>query len=953
MSYYPEFARLLNQELQRRDRSASWLAQRIGVSPSTVGRWLNDGSRPGTPETIGQIADILGMTGSAPALLAAAGYVYTPTASSALEAEAPVTTNAEQMSPPPLPQPATPLVGRAVESAQLAAWLVDPSQRMITIVGPGGMGKTRLALAVAREEQEEGRFEHGVAFADLAPLSNVDQMPAAIAQAVGMSLESGGEQVRSPEQQVIDFLRIRHLLLVLDNAEHLLDGAGLVADVLAAAPSIRILVTSRAPLRLPGEQLYPLQGLDYLVGGAEAGHTEAAAILLFLQSARRVRPNYSADFDEQQSIAEICRLVEGMPLAIELAAAWVTLMSAGEILGAIRHSLRFLESDRRGVPARHRSMEAVFDATWQRLTAAERSIFARLSVFRGGFTQDAVKFVTDADVSGLRTLAASSLVVYDHERGRYTIHELLRQYAELRLADDPDMDMSTHEAHSRFYLGLLQRRQQTLKNRGLQTDLQVLDFEVENLNRAWSWAAAHGHVAGILETLDGLGLYLQWRGRADEGNAAFGDAAAALKEAGAVRQEARALAWQAHFARVLGQIDRAAELLEGGRRIVNDLALNGIDCRSERGFVLMQLGAVAAGQDADAAKAYYLESLALFEALEETWFAAEALLGLGHVCLIQGDFVGQRAYVQRALDTFRALGNVRGTASALSMLADIDSYRGRPISGLELGFESLAAFRSLGDRVGIATCLSRIGMTYMDLGDVTNARQVVNESLAIFGEMGSRRDQVIAHSFLCAIELMAGDYRQAQANAERAVSIATELDDLFVLGVAVGFLGWAQHYAGDLTTALRTLRKAVTITAQTGATMDQVRWYSQLALAQWKNGQGDQARAHCYRSLCLSVQVADPWSLLTAMSSTLAILACGDDKVRAVELYSMLMQDSLCAASRWFSDGIGPYVTAAIHELPDDVVAEASKRGAGYDQLEEATKLIREVTELGWSPKPQ
>ncbi len=244
-------------------------------------------------------------------------------------------------------------------------------------------------------------------------------------------------------------------------------------------------------------------------------------------------------------------------------------------------------------------------------------------------------------------------------------------------------------------------------------------------------------------------------------------------------------------------------------------------------------------------RAFYAESLALFEELEDQWFAAEVLLGLGHICLTQGDFDGQRAHVQQALDTYRTLGNVRGTAAALSMLADIDSYRGRLMSGLELGFESLAAFRSLDDPAGIATCLSRIGMTYMNLGDVTNARQVVTESLALFAEMGSRRDEVIGYAFLCAIELMAGDYWQAQANAERSVAIATELDDQFVLGVAVGFLGWSQHYTGNLDGALKTLREAVTITKQTGATMDSVRWYAQLGLAQWKNGQGRQARAHC------------------------------------------------------------------------------------------------------------
>ena len=193
-------------------------------------------------------------------------------------------------------------------------------------------------------------------------------------------------------------------------------------------------------------------------------------------------------------------------------------------------------------------------------------------------------------MSRLRTLAAGSLIVYDHGASRYTIHELLRQYGGLRLADDPDLEAATHEAHSRFYLDLLRRRQHTLKSRGLQTDLQVLDAEVDNLSRAWGWAAANGHVDGILETLDGLGIYLQWRGRADEGEVAFRDAAAALQTAGARRQQIRALAWQAHFARVLGQSDHAAQLLDQGQRILDELALAGTDVRGERAFVLMQQG---------------------------------------------------------------------------------------------------------------------------------------------------------------------------------------------------------------------------------------------------------------------------------------------------------------------------------------------------------------------------
>jgi predicted ATPase/transcriptional regulator with XRE-family HTH domain len=949
MTYYPEFSRLLNRELQRQDRSASWLALRLDVSPSTVARWLNHDTRPSTAATVTEIAAVLGISARKHELLVAAGFSQPlPPDAAAASIVAASPSPEKHVRIPALPRPATPLVGRVSEIELLGAWLADSVTHLVTLVGPGGIGKTRLALAVAHEQQASGRFEHGVAFVDLAPLSKSDQMPAAIAQAIGLPLESNIERRRSPEQQIIDFLHTRHLLVVLDNAEHLHDGIELVENIIQAAPAVRILVTSRTPLRLPGEQLYPLQGLDTAHGQVEAGQEGASAMALFVQAARRIHPTYRVDAVEQRHIAAICRLVEGMPLAIELAASWVTLLAAAEILAAIRKSIDFLETDLRGVPERHRSMKAVFAATWQRLTEEERRTFASLSVFRGGFTQDAVKRVTGAELSQLRTLAASSLIVYDHGRNRYNIHELLRQYGALRLAELPDLEIAANQAHSNHYINLLRRRQHTLKSRGLQTDLQVLDVETENLNRAWDWAAEHDYVDGIIETIDGLGLYLQWRGRSHEGETAFRCAAAALRRTGKMRHLACALAWQALFARILGQSESAAQLLTQSCEILDSAALSNHDTRFERGFVLMQMGAAAAARDTESAESHYRRSLAFFEELGEQWYVAETLLGLGHIYLTQGNFAGQREAVQKALDTYRALGNVRGTAAALSMLADIDSYRGRPLSGLELGFEALATFRSLGDPAGIATCLSRIGMTYMSLGDVINARQVVNESLTLFEEMGSRRDQVIAHAFLCAIELMAGNYWQSHANAERSVAIATSLDDRFVLGVAVGFLGWAQLYIGNLSGALKTLREAVIITKQTGATMDSVRWYSQLALAQWKNGQGQQARSHCHLALHLAVQVVDAWSLLTSISSTLAILADGEDPVRAVELYSMLVQDSLCTASRWFEDGIKPHVTTAMNGLSDQVVDAALVRGRGFDLRKEAVRLADEISKLGW-----
>ena len=505
-----------------------------------------------------------------------------------------------------------------------------------------------------------------------------------------------------------------------------------------------------------------------------------------------------------------------------------------------------------------------------------------------------------------------------------------------------------HAAHCTYYIDLVWRRQDALKNRGLRNDLLPLDAEVENVRRAWSWAAAHDQVAGIVATIDGLGLYCQWRGLTEEGEAGFAAAAVALARAGETCHMVRALAWQAHFARVLGRGEQAVQLLHQGRDLLAASALSEAVTRAARAAILMELGAATAGQDAVASQATYAQSLVLFRELGEQWFAAEVLLGMGHVCLTLGDFDGQRAHVQAALDTYRTLGHVRGAAFALSMLADIDSYRGRPISGLNLGLESLAAFRALNDPVGIATCLSRIGYTYMNLGDVTNARQVVTESAAIFAAIGARRDEVIAQVFLCAVELMAGNYVQSHGHARYALALATDLGDQFVLGVAQGFMGWAQLTIGDLDSALQTLREAVITTDLTGATMERTRCHAIMARAQWENRQGRQARAHCYQSLQLCAQVGDPWSLVTAVSATIILMAGGDDPARALELYSMLQQDSLCAASRWFEDAVGSLVAAVTTELQADVAAAALARGRTLEPLKTVHELVDEVRALGW-----
>lgn len=263
---------------------------------------------------------------------------------------------------------------------QLQKLLARPDVHLITILGTGGIGKTRLTLALAEQilSKQDGDkahpYQHGVCFASLAQLGTADSLLAALAEAVRFSFRDSQDQ----KEQLLRYLSNRSMLLLLDNFEHLLDGSGLVGRLLLTAPQLQILVTSRERLRLQGEQVYPLQGLLVDVTAV----TDDARTL-FLQAARRLRPDFAITAENLSALNHICQLVGGMPLALELAAAWVDLLTLPEIAAEIQRNLEFLESDLRDVPSRHCSMQAVFDASWQRLSPAEQQLLTQVTIFKG------------------------------------------------------------------------------------------------------------------------------------------------------------------------------------------------------------------------------------------------------------------------------------------------------------------------------------------------------------------------------------------------------------------------------------------------------------------------------------------------------------------------------------------------------------------------------------------
>ncbi len=408
-----------------------------------------------------------------------------------------------------LPPQATRFVGRQRELAEISALLADPDVRLLTVLAPGGMGKTRLVLEAARAQI--GSFADGIYFVPLAPLSSAANLITTIAESIGFSFY--GENTLT--QQVIDFLRDRSLLLVLDNFEHLLDGAPLVAEMTRSAPGLRVLTTSREQLNLRGETIYALRGLDFPAEATSERARDYDAVKLFVLAAQRVRPGFALQAGELTYLARICRLTAGMPLAIELAAGWVDILSLEHIGDEIQAGIDILHADLRDLPERHRSVRATFERTWSRLSEHEQATFARLSVFRGGFSLSAAQAIAGAGARHLRGLAQKALIQSEGDE-RFGIHELLRQFGADKLAATGELPI-IQSKHADFFADFMQERRNVIFGSRQYEALDQIGADFENVRTAWYVLVERQAFDQLPNFLDGLQFFLDLRGRSQEG----------------------------------------------------------------------------------------------------------------------------------------------------------------------------------------------------------------------------------------------------------------------------------------------------------------------------------------------------------------------------------------------------------------------------------------------------
>ncbi|HZG67714.1 MAG TPA: AAA family ATPase, partial [Herpetosiphonaceae bacterium] len=428
-----------------------------------------------------------------------------------------------------LPVALTPFVGREGETAQLIAQLGDPACRLVTIMGPGGAGKTRLALEVAQRllptNNHSSPFAMGVYFVPLGALASDEHLDGllatAIAGAMGMPL-SGPD---APVVQLCHYLREKAVLLVLDNFEHLQGGASFVVTLLQAAGHVKILTTSRERLNVRGEYVLLLNGLSYPAApDRPASLDEHSAVQLFVRTAQAVDPDFAPTDESLPAITRICRLLDGLPLGIELAAPWTRLLSCAEIADEIERNLDFLAPAPHDLPARQQSLRAVFASSWSLLTAAEQQLLGRLAIFRGSFSREAAAAVAGASLPVLAALVDKSLVrrltTGSDGAARYELSHVVRRYA----AEQPAAGDATISArhHAAYYLALLYDLTTNLRGPRQQDALRVISFEIDEIRAAWRWAATAGDTMAITRAADSLFHFYDMRSWFAEGAAAFG-----------------------------------------------------------------------------------------------------------------------------------------------------------------------------------------------------------------------------------------------------------------------------------------------------------------------------------------------------------------------------------------------------------------------------------------------
>ena len=748
--------------------------------------------------------------------------------------------------PPPhnLPRQFTPFVGREREQDDVHRRLDRETCALLTILGPGGVGKTRLAVEVAGQRLD--RYEDGVWFVSLASVGDASLAPVAIANEMDLALSG----TAAPAAQLIDRLRSRHLLLVLDNVEHLHDstreskGLDWLLDLLNAAPGVQLLVTSRTALNFRAEWLYEVAGLPYPRAPGDAG--PYAAPDLFVQSAQRLKPDFAPE-DEWEAIVRICQLVEGVPLALELAAAQLPDMRCDQVADAVAANLDHLATTMRDVPARQRSLRAVFTSSWDTLSVEERAVMARLSPFAGGFTTGAASAVAGATPDLLERLLDKSFLRLD-ENDRYQMHEVLRRYAAGTLGPEA---AAVSARYADYYADFAAAQHKLLNSDRQQEALATVSRELDNLMAAWRWTLEHAgepdNEALLGRYTDGLWAYFDDRGLYRDGLDLFERALAAAPQEPATEAAVRVWTY----------------------------------LRLAAGFFHQRLGQYPQ------ARRYYEQCLETYRRLEDLAQIGHCLYYLGAVASNAGELEDALDYLQETLTINRRLESERRVANTLTKMGSVLELLGRYEEAEKTLRQALALKREAGQPIGIAISLNNLALLLWRTGHYDEAETRFREALAINREMGNQDSEAYCLGNLARVLMTRGDYRQAEALLKESLTLGQTVQNKRQQAIVLNHLGLVSHLLEKGRPAHDYLERSLALARETGNRREAA--YTRLNLARILLEEGDMEAAA--RSLRRTLQAAMELRLtplaLSALVQAARLLLRRGEVARAADLLQL------------------------------------------------------------------
>jgi DNA-binding SARP family transcriptional activator/predicted ATPase len=693
-----------------------------------------------------------------------------------------------------LPAPTTEFVGRQTELAELRRVLAAPNGRFLTLLGPGGVGKTRLAMHFAAElvDSQPGMFLHGIRFVPLHTVADEPILVTKMAEALGLSFRG----TEPSKDQLINYLYQKEMLIILDNVEQMMGNSQTAVfflnDILQQAPMVKLLITSRTRLHARGERVFDMRGLPFPAKVGSVSAENYAAVRLFIQSARRVQQAFSPNHVEMRAIVQVCQLLDGIPLGIELAAAWVRFLSCAEIVQGIVQDIDFLQQHETGTADRHASLRAAFAHSWRLLDEAAQRALQQLAVFRGSFSREAAQQVAGVSLPLLVRLVDTSWVrcTLPGQATRYEMLSTMRQFAAEQEGETAVLSPLLRNQHLAYYTQFLHTRLIALQGGAQQQALAEIGTEIEEIRFAVTWAVDTGQIIALGNMLDTLFHFFDTRSWFQEGAATFERGVTAVQSLSTTSDQSRILArMQARYGWFLfhlGQYEQSRALLAQSVS-----SLRQLNAYSDMIFSLNYLGAVMRHLgEYETAIQLLREAYAFANEADDAYGASIALNILGQVASLQGDFAAARDWCQQSLSLKREVGDQWGMTYSLTYLGRVAQAVGDHAEANALFRESQAISQLLEDQRGVAFSLQNLGETAVSLANYDEATRLYQESLDISKVIGDRLGVAFTLARLGEVQTLMGAYLAARRmfidGLQEAVTIGSVPAMLAgVLGTAV------------------------------------------------------------------------------------------------------------------------------------------------------------------------